>query len=413
MEDILDIDELLNDVESEVSEAPAQDVAETERNETAPEATAADKKKKKKKKGSKKKKKSGFKRFLSFFGKLLLILVETALLLVMALYGVMYVLVEGPSPTARNIFVMSVRETSAMYWLADLFLSPGEIAAIEAGERDVEEYVETDTSLITIQKPAEKQEQTGTDEVQNENPAADAWGLVDEDGDGIIVEPVRGEGYSGYMMVVLDPSRVIMGSVPSSYGARGYTVAEMVEKFDAVAGINAGGFEDPDGKGNGSIPNTMVVYEGEIHYAGKGVQDGFVGFDADHIMHVGKMTAKDVKEKNIQYGVSFGPVLISNGEPANLTSGVNPRTAIGQRSDGAVLLLVIDGRQVISLGATYNDLVEIFQDYGAVNACNLDGGSSTLMWFGGDYINNCASVIGIRPVPTTFLVMKEGVTSND
>jgi len=156
----------------------------------------------------------------------------------------------------------------------------------------------------------------------------------------------------------------------------------------------------------------MVVYEGEVYYAGKGVQDGFVGFDADHIMHVGKLTANDVKEKNIQYGVSFGPVLISNGEPASLTSGVNPRTAIGQRSDGAVLMLVIDGRQVISLGATYNDLIEIFQEYGAVNACNLDGGSSTLMWFGGDYINNCASVIGIRPVPTTFLVLKEGVTNN-
>ena len=116
---------------------------------------------------------------------------------------------------------------------------------------------------------------------------------------------------------------------------------------------------------------------------------------------------------NIQYGVCFGPVLIANGEPCDpdkLTSGVNPRTAIGQRSDGAVLLVVIDGRQVISLGATFQDLVEIFLSYGAVNACNLDGGSSTLMWYEGDYINNCASVIGIRPVPTTFLVLREGVS---
>ena len=416
-EDIFDIDELLKDIESEArSGADAEpEQASEPAVEPAPKETpvkhAPDKKKSKKKK-KKKKKKSGFRKFLSFLGKFLLVLVETALLVVLALYGVMYVMVEGPSPTARNLFVMSLRETSAMYWLPELFLTDAEIAAIEAGGSEVEEYVETDTSLITIQKPEEKDEQSGEEDQEQQGPVADEWGLIDEDGDGIIVEPVRGEGYSGYMMVVLDPSRVIMGSVPTSYGARGYTVAEMVEKFDAVAGINAGGFEDPDGKGNGSIPNTMVVYEGEIYYAGKGVQDGFVGFDADHIMHVGKMTAKDVQEKNIQYGVSFGPVLISNGEPATLTSGVNPRTAIGQRSDGAVLLLVIDGRQVISLGATYNDLIEIFQEYGAVNACNLDGGSSTLMWFGGDYINNCASVIGIRPVPTTFLVLKEGVTNN-
>ena len=417
MEDeILDFDELLNEMETEASaevqepQAAEEPAAEVEKKS---KDSSKHKNKKKKKKGSKKKKKSFLARFFTFIGKLLLILVETALLLVIVLYGVLYVVLEGPSPTARNLVTMSLRETSAMYWVPELFLSGDVIAEIEKGGSEVEEFVETDTSLIVIQKPEDKVEQTGGEEQQEQIPGADAWGLVDEDGDGIILEPVRGEGYSGYMMVVLDPSRVIMGSVPGSYGSRGYTVAEMVEKFDAVAGINAGGFEDPDGKGNGSIPNTMVVYEGEVHYAGKGVQDGFVGFDADHIMHVGKMTAKEVQEKNIQYGVSFGPVLISNGEPANLSSGVNPRTAIGQRSDGAVLLLVIDGRQIISLGATYNDLIEIFQEYGAVNACNLDGGSSTLMWFGGDYINNCASVIGIRPVPTTFLVLKEGVTGNE
>ena len=247
-----------------------------------------------------------------------------------------------------------------------------------------------------------------------QGPAADEWGLVDEDGDGIIIEPVKGEGYSGYMMVVLDPSRVIMGSVPSSFGGRGYTVAQMVEQFDAVAGINAGGFEDPEGKGNGSIPNTMVVYEGKVYYESKGVQDGFVGIDSDNILHVGRLTSKDIQEKKIQYGVCFGPVLVSNGEPCDVgSSGVNPRTAIGQRSDGAILMLVIDGRQVISLGATYQDMVDIFMEYGAVNACNLDGGSSSLMWFGGDYINNCASVIGIRPVPTTFLVLKEGAAENE
>lgn len=415
-DEILDFDELLNEMETEAS-AEVQEPQATEEPAAEVEKKSKDsskhKNKKKKKKGSKKKKKSFLARFFTFIGKLLLILVETALLLVIVLYGVLYVVLEGPSPTARNLVTMSLRETSAMYWVPELFLSGDVIAEIEKGGSEVEEFVETDTSLIVIQKPEDKVEQTGGEEQQEQIPGADAWGLVDEDGDGIILEPVRGEGYSGYMMVVLDPSRVIMGSVPGSYGSRGYTVAEMVEKFDAVAGINAGGFEDPDGKGNGSIPNTMVVYEGEVHYAGKGVQDGFVGFDADHIMHVGKMTAKEVQEKNIQYGVSFGPVLISNGEPANLSSGVNPRTAIGQRSDGAVLLLVIDGRQIISLGATYNDLIEIFQEYGAVNACNLDGGSSTLMWFGGDYINNCASVIGIRPVPTTFLVLKEGVTGNE
>jgi len=320
----------------------------------------------------------------------------------------MYVLAKGPSPTARDLFVHSVRETSAVGWLANLFFTEEEIALM-SGEDKMEEYIETDTSLVTITQPTD-----GDDTDDEQGPQPDAWGLIDEDGDGIIIEQVKGSGYSGFMMVILDPSRVIMGSKPNSYGYRGYTVAEMVAEFDAVAGINAGGFEDPNGQGNGSVPNTLVVYEGNVYFESSGTQSGFVGFDSNHIMHVAtRITSAEIKEKNIQYGVCFGPVLIANGEPCELNvSGVNPRTAIGQRSDGAVLMLVIDGRQVISLGATMDDLVEIMLEYGAVNACNLDGGSSSLMWFGGDYVNNCASVIGIRPVPTTFLVLKEGVSSN-
>ena len=331
------------------------------------------------------------------------IFLETLLLIVIALYAVMFVLAKGPSPTARNLFVLSVRETSAVGFLAGFFFSDEEIARMETPS-DREEYTDTDPSLVVI--PSSPQPGTST---------ADAWGLVDEDGDGIILENIRGEGYRGYMMVVLDPSRVIMGSKVEDFGIRGYTVAEMVEKFDAVAGINAGGFYDPGGNGNGSIPDTMVVSDGQIYYAELGTAEGFAGFDKNHILHVGRFTAQDVLDREIQTGVCFGPVLIANGEPRpadSLPSGINPRTGIGQRSDGAVLLLVIEGRQVTSLGATYYDMVEIFQSYGAVNACNLDGGSSSMMWFEGDYVNKCASVVGIRPVPTTFLVMKEGVDSN-
>lgn len=330
-----------------------------------------------------------------------IVLLETVLLILLALYGVMFVLAKGPSVTARELFVRSVRETSAVGFLANIYLSEEEIAAIDSGEA-VEEYQETDTSLVTISKPAQT----------TQGPVADEWGFIDEDGDGIILDEVKGEGFSGYMLIVLDPSRVIMGSVPSSYHARGYTIEQMVQKFDAVAGINAGGFEDPNGEGNGSIPDSLTVFEGEVYYGSMGTRQGFVGLDSNHVLHVGKPTAKEIKEWDIQYGASFGPVLISNGEvvlPEDNVGGLNPRTAIGQRSDGAILMLVIDGRQVISIGATLRDLVDIFLEYGAVNACNLDGGSSSMMWYNGGYVNNTASVIGIRPVPTSFVVLKEGL----
>ncbi len=345
-----------------------------------------------------------FRIFLRILGGFSLFLLETVLLLAIVLYGVMYVMAKGPSPTARELFVRSVRETSAVGFLADLFFTPEEIAQIEAkGEEP--EYQDTDTSLIEIP--------SSTSPSNPDGPQPDAWGLVDEDGDGIILESVKGEGYSGYMMVILDPSRVIMGSRVEDFGNRGYTVADMVAQFDAVAGINAGGFYDPGGRGNGSIPDTMVVYDGKIYYPEFGSGNGFVGLDSQHILHVGRLTASDIKEKDIQTGVGFGPVLIANGEVTAPGSGLNPRTGIGQRSDGAILMLVIDGRQVTSLGATYQDMADIFLSFGAVNACNLDGGSSSMMWYQGGYVNNCASVVGIRPVPTSFLVLKKGADTHD
>ena len=347
--------------------------------------------------------KEGFFRKLGrFFAKLFLLILETVLLAAIVLYAAMFVLAKGPSPAMSRIFVTSVRETSAVGFLADLFFTPEEIAEIEA-VKEAEEFAPTDTSLFT--------ESTFLTIDGSNGSQPDEWGLVDEDGDGIIVVPVKGAGYAGYMMVVLDPSRVIVGSDPAMYYARGYTVEEFVDLFDAAAGTNAGGFYDPKGEGNGSIPDSTVVYKGEIYFPDNCI-DGIAAIDSDHILHVAKsMTRQELIDNDIRYAVCYGPVLISNGVPADpetLRYSLNPRTAIGQRSDKAMLLLVIDGRQASSMGASFQDLIEIMQSFGAVNAINLDGGSSSAMWYQGDYINKTASLIWIRPVPTSILVLKEG-----
>lgn len=331
---------------------------------------------------------SAGKRFFPVLGKILTVILVTLLLLLVTAYGILWIICKGPSTTARDLFVMSVRETSAVGWLANLYFSEEEIEIIEAGKHADGDTEETDTSLVQI------------------NETNDDFAAKDTDGDGIILETVSGPGYVGYLMTVQDPSRIQLGT-PSSFGGSGLTVEQMVQTYHCVAGVNGGGFYDPNGQGAGGIPEGMTILDGTIYYASEGVSYPFVGFDDQYILHTGKMTPAEAREKNIQFGCSFGPVLISNGEPTaieTLTSGVNPRTAIGQRADGAVLLLVVDGRQAYSLGATYNDLVDIMLEYGAVNACNLDGGSSSVMWFQDDYVNRCASVIGIRPLPTAFLV---------
>ena len=334
----------------------------------------------------------------------LIIILITVLMTALFLYAVMYELCKGPSPTAKELFVRSVKETSAIGFLPGLFLSAEEIDGIMSRAETAVES--TDASLVTVAKPA----------APEDTPQADAWGFVDEDGDGLILVPVAGESFFGDMLIVLDPSRVIMGCKPKYFHQRGFTLEEMVTDFDAAAGINGGGFEDPNGTGDGSVPDRTIVFEGEVFLGGKGTGSGFVGIDDQYVLHVGLGSVAELEEKKIQYGTSYGPILVVNGEvpdPASLRSGLNPRTAIGQRSDGAILMLVIAGRQPNSLGATYADEAAIMLKFGAVNACNLDGGSSSLMWIDGGYRSNSSTVVGIRRIPTCFLVLKEGADAHE
>lgn len=241
----------------------------------------------------------------------------------------------------------------------------------------------------------------------------DPWGYTDEDGDGIVFVQVPGETFTAYMLIVPDPTRVVLGCSPDTIGGKGYELSRYIEKYDALAGVNGGGFDDPQGMGNGSMPDAVIVHEGEAYCGWLGIGNCFVGIDDAGFLQVGFSRLEELKERNIKEGAGYGPLLVVNGEAADnseytFNSALNPRTAIGQRADGAILLLVTDGRQPNSLGASYEDEAELMLRFGAVNACNLDGGNSSLMWLGGEYINNKAGAIGVRPIPTSYLVLREG-----
>ena len=109
----------------------------------------------------------------------------------------------------------------------------------------------------------------------------------------------------------------------------------------------------------------------------------------------------------VAFSCSFGPILIANGQKMDaetLDSGVNPRTAIGQRGDGAIILLVVDGRQAYSFGVTYEDCADILLNYGCINAMNMDGGSSTSMYYNGKLVNHPSNQAGgTRYLPTAWL----------
>ena len=236
----------------------------------------------------------------------------------------------------------------------------------------------------------------------------DRLNLEDEDGDGLILIPV-GIGsmdmhgsYKGRMLIVLDPSRVVLGVDKRNPGQAALTLEEYAAQYGAAAVISGGKEENQQAA-------TAFVSEGELLNAEKSIE-GFAGFDADNVLQLGFADVTELTESNIRDGVACGPMLVVNGERSDeqsLDSGVNPRTAIGQREDGAVLLLSVDGRVAESLGATYKDLAEEMLSFGAVTACVLASGSAAQMWTDGEYVSTLTSANGEpRPVPTAFVVLK-------
>lgn len=305
---------------------------------------------------------------------------------------------KGPSPYVRDLFVASVMESSAGGIMSQIFLSDEEIAAIQENNKTVDSTEITDTTLVNVMERSDSDEEIFLEEMAENDP----------DHDGIEVHEVSGATYQGKMMVVYDPSRIFVGVCNGfQLDGGGLTLTDLCTKYNAVAGINGGKYEDEVGLGLGGMPEGIVISNGQLLMGDPGTVYGVYGFTYSNVLVVGNMTPEQAIGMGVRDAVTFGPALIVNGNPAGYSgygSGLNPRTAIGQREDGAVLLLVIEGRQANSVGASYADLIEVMLEYGAVNAANLDGGMSSSMVYNGEEIVTNCQIRSSRRIPTAFLV---------
>jgi len=265
------------------------------------------------------------------------------------------------------------------------------------------------TSPQTDASPALKEGKTAklTQEVSGEQTIGLPKGIVDTSS-GITVEDIAGPNFKGKVMLIKDPTRVKL-AVTKDIGVMGERVSELVKNMGGIAGINAGGFYDPNGKGNGAFPDGLTVQDGKQVHNNMGEKEvNIVGFDDLGKLVLGNMTANQLEARQIREAVTFAPNLIVEGKSVISGDGgwgIAPRTGIGQRADGTVIFVVIDGRQPTwSIGATLSDLRQVFEDYEAVNAVNLDGGSSSEMVYQGKVLNKLPNVFGERYVPTAFVV---------
>lgn len=340
----------------------------------------------------------GIGKLFSFIGVLLLILI-----IVVYLMGLIFCY--GPSSHARNLFVTTLLETGQMKFVVKFFMSNDKIQAI-VNENSMSSFdEEIDNTLIN------------TSEIT--------------DIDGIELVEITGSTYMAKMIIVNDPSRVKLATIyDGSWKEYGVTLDKLVNDNNAFAGVNGGLYVSSGNKGG--RPMGLVVRDGVIEYNSPAGITGMhlVGFNEDNLLKIIDLSGKNAKEveevikkEKIRDAVAFQEEmsdannhfvkLIINGEAREVNgsgSGANPRTAIGQRADGAVLLLVTDGRGASGhLGATAQDLIEVMEEYGAINAANIDGGSSSSMYYDDKYEMTSVTLYYSNSswkLPTGFIVEK-------
>ncbi|WP_376770104.1 phosphodiester glycosidase family protein [Clostridium bowmanii] len=303
-----------------------------------------------------------------------------------------YMLYYGPFKNAKTTVVGAAMTTLTLQWLAKAFLSDDKIKEILKGQ-----------SVETIAQ-ANLDDKTSGVKVEN------------KDDDSIERYDIKGKKYKGYVLIISDPTRIKVG-YSSKLGKEGELTSEIAKANNAVAAINGGAFTDKaadvEWAGTGANPTGIIMSGGKSIFTDIKDEDKrieVVALTKEGKLLVGLHSITEMKKVGVAEALSFGPAMIVNGKKlinnnSDGAMGIAPRTAIAQRQDGAIILLVIDGRQVNSIGATLREVQDVLYDeYGAYNATNLDGGSSSTMFYNDEVINNPSDSLGERAIPSIMYV---------
>lgn len=343
------------------------------------------------------------------FAKILLVVLILALIGIMSLLFLLY----GPWSGFRDWLITTAMSSMRHQYLATWFYDDKTIQECLNKNKVVEVSGVTDENTIEIVDYDKKEEVVYANEYERQILEKD-----ENNNDYKIIKIDGGNDYEGYMAVIYDPSRIEVAT--SSYiGRSGEYLTDISKKNNALVAINGGGFIDENNKGSGATPIGITMSKGKL-LSNSGGTFGLIGFNNENKLLLGKITSTQAKQRGIRDCVSFGPYLILNGEKSQIYGnggwGKAPRTAIGQRADGIVLFLVLDGNRTLGKGATIKDMIEIFERYGAINASNLDGGTSTSMTVKGKTVNNPTNLSGgsgTRPIPSAFILKADDSDDGD
>ena len=326
------------------------------------------------------------------------------------IFSVLFLLY-GPFSAFRDWYITTAMTTMTHQYLATWFF-----------DDDVIEHVLNNNQIIETDKISNPDliDKSLANKTTYENEYERQILERDEKNNDYKIIEIKGKGYSGYLVAIYEPER-IKTVVTKKLGTSGQYLTKMAADNDALIAINGGGFDDPNFNSTGGSPLGLTICSGKEatskSYSGAG---GIIGFDKDDRLLLGKMTTSQVTKANIRDCVTFGPFLIVDGVPSKVLGnggwGSAPRSAIGQRKDGIVLFLVVDGRTVTRPGADMDDLIEVMQRYGAINAANLDGGTSSVLVVNDTIVNDPIDSTGAhktRPIATGFVLTKDDCDDGD
>ena len=240
--------------------------------------------------------------------------------------------------------------------------------------------------------------------------ASDDSLLVLDTENNLMVIGVAGNQFVGKLAIVKNPEQVELIKA-SAFGSVGEMVESIGQRTDSLIAINGSAFVDPKGHGSGGTLNGVMLLDGQAYGTAKNGYWKLVGMKNDNRMYISNYyQTNDVS--NYKWGVEFFPALIVDGQnvvDGTFGMGLQPRTAIGQSRNGDCMMLIIDGRQPgYSVGCTVADCSKILERYGAFQAMNLDGGSSSVMWYRGQLITRSSSVSKrVRYVPSGLVIRKK------
>ena len=373
------------------------------------------------------------KRFIVFFG------------ILAVLAGLYSFVVYSSVPFIKNLrdaYIETAMQTMSHQWLAQMFF-PDDVIAEVMGRvneaNDAQKGIESKWSQNVEEKDDssfyelfDEIDKTSFEAYLKDHPEYDRSDLMsidineaglDDDGttiktrqgdqvlavnakEGVLLVRIKGSGYMGVLAILKDSSK-IRCCAAAHIGGYGELLEDFVPRCGGIIGMNASGFYDPDGVGTGGTVDGLAICEGKeygshVTYGRKRVE-----FRSDNKMYI--VDADTGISSDVRDAVEFQPALIIDGKALiDQQTGfrsIQPRAMIAQASDGDVMMMVIEGRLVgRSLGVGLPECTEILMGYDAYQAMNMDGGTSAVMWYDGEYITKCSNpAITCRYLPNAWI----------